>query len=40
MGRNISGPLEAFETWLLRRLAQAVEAGDVLASLLTELVAG
>jgi len=25
--RNIPGPLEAFETWPLRRVAQAVEAG-------------
>jgi hypothetical protein len=28
-----------FETWLLRRVAQAVEAGEVPASLLTELQA-
>ena len=34
---NIPGPLEAFETWLLRRVAQAEEAGDVPASLLAEL---
>lgn len=31
--------MEAFERWLLRRVAQAVEAGDVPASLLTELQA-
>jgi hypothetical protein len=30
-------PMEAFETWLLRRVAEAVEAGDVPADLLTEL---
>ena len=30
-------PLENFETWLLRRVAQAVEAGEVSADLLIEL---
>jgi hypothetical protein len=30
-------PLEGFESWLLHRVAQAVEAGDVPADLLTEL---
>ena len=29
--------MEAFETWLLHRVAQAVEAGQVSAELLTEL---
>ncbi len=29
--------LEDFESWLLRRVAQAVEAGEVSADLLTEL---
>jgi uncharacterized protein YidB (DUF937 family) len=28
---------ESFETWLLRQVAQAVEAGEVPAALLTEL---
>ncbi len=32
-------PIEAFETWLLRRVAQAVEAGEVPEALLTELQA-
>jgi hypothetical protein len=32
-------PLEDFEVWLLRRVAQAVEAGEVPASLLAELQA-
>jgi hypothetical protein len=31
--------LEGFEAWLLRRVAQAVEAGDVSVELLTELQA-
>ncbi len=31
--------LEGFETWLIRRVAQAVEAGEVSADLLTELQA-
>jgi hypothetical protein len=30
-------PPEGFETWLLRRVAQAVEAGEVPAELVTEL---
>ena len=30
-------PLDTFEPWLLHRVAQAVEAGEVPASLLTEL---
>ncbi len=30
-------PMETFEPWLLHRVAQAVEAGEVPASLLTEL---
>ena len=30
---------EVFETWLLRRVAQAVEAGEVPADLLSELQA-
>ncbi len=32
-------PLESFETWLLRRVAQAVEAGEVSGDLLAELQA-
>ncbi len=36
MRRNIPAPLEAFEGWLLRQVAQAVEAGDVSASLTEE----
>ena len=31
--------MESFETWLLRRVAQAVEAGEVPAALLTNLQA-
>ncbi len=31
--------MESFETWLIRRVAQAVEVGEVPASLLTELQA-
>jgi DNA-directed RNA polymerase specialized sigma subunit len=31
--------MDSFETWLLRRVAQAVEAGEVPSSLLTELQA-
>ena len=31
------GPVHAFESWLLHRVAQAVEAGEVPASLLAEL---
>jgi hypothetical protein len=30
-------PMDSFETWLLRRVAHAVEAGEVPAELLTEL---
>ncbi len=30
-------PLESFESWRLRRVAQAVEAGGVSVDLLTEL---
>jgi len=32
-------PMEAFQSWLLRRVTQAVEAGDVSADLLAELQA-
>lgn len=32
-------PMEGFESWLLHRVAQDVEAGDVPADLLTELQA-
>ena len=32
-------PLENFETWLLHRVAQAVEAAEIPADLLTELQA-
>ncbi len=32
-------PLGSFETWLLQRVAQAVEADEVSATLLTELQA-
>ena len=31
--------MEAFDSWLLHRVAQAVEAGEVSADLLTELLA-
>ncbi len=34
-----SGPFESFEVWLLRRVARAVEAGEMSAALLTELQA-
>ncbi len=37
MAADTPEPLEGFETWLLRRVAQAVEAGEVSADLLTEL---
>ena len=37
MGSESSEPMDAFESWLLQRVAQAVEAGDVPADLLTEL---
>ena len=33
------GSMESFETWLLRRVAQAVEAGEIPAALLAELQA-
>lgn len=39
MAGDVPEPLEGFESWLLRRVAQAVEAGDVAADLLTELQA-
>ncbi len=39
MGSNEPEPMVTFETWLLRRVAQAVEAGEVAAALLTELQA-
>jgi hypothetical protein len=39
MAGDISEPLDGFETWLLRRVAQAVEAGEVSAELLTKLQA-
>jgi phytoene/squalene synthetase len=32
-------PADAFETWLLRRVAEAVEGGEVPANLLTDLQA-
>ncbi len=32
-----SDPMERFEAWLLRRVAHAVEAGEVSSDLLTEL---
>jgi len=37
MADDIPHPLDAFESWLLQRVAQAVEAGHVSAELLTEL---
>ncbi len=37
MGNEIPEPMDGFESWLLRRVAQAVEAGKVSADLLTEL---
>ncbi len=39
MAGDIAEPPEDFETWLRRRVAKAVEAGEVPASLLTELQA-
>ncbi len=39
MAGEASEPVEAFEPWLLRRVAQAVEAGEVPAPLLAELQA-
>ena len=38
MDSDTHGPMEAFETWLLRRVGRAVEAGDVSANLLNELI--
>jgi len=37
VGSESSESMDAFESWLLRRIAQAVEAGDVPADLLKEL---
>ncbi len=37
MDGDMPEPLEGFEPWLLRRVAQAVEAGDVPLSLVMEL---
>ena len=37
MAGDRTEPLENFETWLLHRVGQAVEAGEVSADLLTEL---
>ncbi len=39
MGSEPPKPIEAFETWLLRCVAQAVEAGEVTADLVAELQA-
>ncbi len=39
MGTPIPEPSESFGTWLLRLVAQAVEAGEVPEALLTELQA-
>ncbi|MGD0267384.1 MAG: hypothetical protein ABSD47_20935 [Candidatus Methylomirabilota bacterium] len=39
MAADSLDPMESFETWLLRRVAQAVEAGEVSAILLAELKA-
>ena len=36
MADDIPKAMDAFETWLLRRVAQAVEAGEVPAELVTE----
>jgi hypothetical protein len=36
---NASDPRDAFETWLLHRVAEAVKAGEVSAALLTDLQA-
>ncbi len=38
-GENVSEPMESFEAWLLRRVAQAVEGDEVPAALLEELSA-
>ena len=37
MGGEPAEPMESFEAWLLRRVGQAVEAGEVPARLLIEL---
>jgi hypothetical protein len=37
--RTVPNPTEAFETWLLHRVARAVEAGEVSVNLLTGLQA-
>jgi len=37
MERNVPDPTEPFETWLLHRVAEAVEGDEVSATLLTEL---
>ncbi len=37
MTADSAEPMEGFEAWLLSRIAQAVEAGDVPADLLMEL---
>jgi hypothetical protein len=39
VGNDTPAPIEPFETWLLRRVAKAVEAGEVSAALLAELQA-
>ncbi len=39
MGNDTPAPIETVECWLLRRVAQAVEAGEVSAKLLTDLQA-
>ncbi len=39
MACTVPEPVESFETWLRRLVAQAVEAGEVSVDLLTELQA-
>ncbi len=39
MTKDPAGSIESFQAWLLRRVAQAVEAGEVPADLLTDLQA-
>lgn len=39
MGSDTPQPMDAFEAWFLRRVVQAVEAGDVPKPMLTELQA-
>ncbi len=39
MAGDMCEPMEGFESWLLHRVAQAVEAGEVSVDLLTELQA-